>query len=403
MPDPATPSLRVHHLAVKVRDLARAEAFYSGALGLAVTRRQEDEHGVARSIWVALGDGSFLAIERAEASEPVRDDTAPGWHCIALGIAAADRESWRARLGERGHPIVRETAYTLYVRDPEGAIVALSHYPHAYADATTASAAATAGPGPGGGASPIETGPDAALERAPAGVTARLAALVTLSIALLALVSGDTPAHAQRRVRTPPDVVVLGSSSINGALGRMIEERLIGAGLRVRRMGRSSTGFARPDFFDWSAEIPRLGDLAAMRGVVIYMGGNDTQAIRLTRAESPDRGGASWIPFRDEARWREVYVARVHRFVEALCDAGARRAVLLLPADGDREGWSDRIQRVQEAQVLGVRGTRCGVVVDPRGRDVGRGDTTDGVHLSTRGARDLLLRIGPPIVAAIAG
>lgn len=389
---------------MKVRDLSLAEPFYGGALGLAVVRRAEDESGIARSIWLSLGEDAFLALERAEAGEPIRSDASPGWHCVALGIRAADREAWRARLSENGVPVFRETAYTLYVRDPDGAIVALSHYPHPAADI------ASSDPPSSIETSPLEpaptasaTIPDAAPARAPGGITAWLATLVTLSLAWLVLVAGDMPASAQRRVRIPPDVVVLGSSSINGALGRMIEERLIGAGLRVRRVGRSSSGFARPDFFDWSAQIPSLGDLRAMRGVVIYMGGNDTQAIRLTRAEQPDRGGASWIPFRDEARWREVYVARVRRFVEALCAGGARRAVLLLPADGDREGWSDRIQRVQDAQVLGVRGTRCGVVVDPRGREVGRGDTTDGVHLSRRGARDLLLRIGPPIVAAIAG
>ena len=411
MSEPVTPSLRVHHLAVKVHDLARAEAFYAGALGLPVMRRQVDEHGAPRSIWLALADGAFLAVERAaehaQRPEPAALealDGEPGWHCVALGIAATDREAWRARLDRRGHTVVRETAYTLYVRDPEGAIVALSHYPHAIAELVGSGERGPDADGGDPGTRALEAGPDLALEsRAPTGVTSRLAALVTLSIAMLALLTPGDTVSAQRRTREPPDVVVLGSSSIHGALGRLIEEQLVGAGLRVRRVGHRSTGFARPDFFDWQSQIPQLGDLASMRGVVVYMGGNDTNALRLTREESPDRGDASWIPWHDEARWRPVYVARVHRFVEGLCDAGARRAVLLLPADGDREGWSDRIQRVQDAQAEGARGTRCGVVVDPRGGDVRRGDTIDGVHLSTRGARDLLMRIGPPIVAAIAG
>lgn len=409
MTEPATPSLRVHHLAVKVHDLARAEAFYAGALGLPVMRRQLDERGAPRSIWLALSDGAFLAVERAaegaqrlDPSALEQADGAPGWHCVALGIAASEREAWRERLARRGHAVVRETAYTLYVRDPEGAIVALSHYPHALAELV---GEGERGPGAEGGdpdARAIEAGPDLALEsRAPSGVTSRLAALVTLSIVLLALLAPGDSAAAQRRA--PPDVVVLGSSSVHGALGRLIEEHLEGAGLRVRRVGHRSTGLARPDFFDWQAEIPALGDLSSMRGVVVLMGGNDTNALRLTRAESPDRGAASWIPWRDEERWRPIYVARVRRFVEGLCDAGARRVVLLPPADGDRDGWAERIPRVQDAQIEGTRGTRCGVVVDPRGREVRRGDTTDGVHLSTRGARDLLMRIGPPIVAAIAG
>jgi hypothetical protein len=373
-------------------------------------RRQSDEAGAPRSIWLSLGEGAFLAVERAETADPRREDGSPGWHCVALGIAPAEREAWRARLAERGHPVVRETAYTLYVRDPEGAIVALSHYPHAVAELLapgTPEGAPGAPPPAAADASALEVGPDAAAEaRSPAGVTSRLAALVTLSAALLALLAGTVPVSAQqgsRRRAEPADVIVLGSSSVNGALGRMIEERIETTGLRVRRMGRSSTGFARPDFFDWQEEIPRLGDLASMRGIVVYMGGNDTQAIRLRRAESSDRGRESWIAWQDEARWNEIYTTRVRSFVEGLCTAGARRVLVLLPADGDREGWSTRIARVQAAQVEGVRGTSCGVVIDPRGRDVRRGDTTDGVHLSTRGARELLMRIGPPIVAAIAG
>jgi len=119
----------VHHLAVCVQDLARAERFYSGVLGLPVLRRWEDDGGRPRSVWLDLGDGSFLAVERADDAGPLRSDTAPGWHCVALRIARADRETWRRRLEAAGHPVERESAFTLYARDTEGALVALSHHP----------------------------------------------------------------------------------------------------------------------------------------------------------------------------------------------------------------------------------------------------------------------------------
>ena len=48
---------------------------------------------------------------------------------IGKEIEADERDVWAARLREGGHPVVRETAYTLYVRDPEGTLVALSHHP----------------------------------------------------------------------------------------------------------------------------------------------------------------------------------------------------------------------------------------------------------------------------------
>lgn len=374
------PPLAVHHLALKVRDLGAAERFFVDVLGLPVRTRHDDEHGEARAVWLALGAGAFLALERATEPGPTRDPAAAGWHSVALGIDVADRETWRTRLSAHGHPITKETAYTLYVRGPEGAEIALSHHPV---------------PAPG-----MEE------SQKTAGVTARLAALVSLSAMLLALVVPGSTATAQRRARrarVPADVMLIGSSSVNGALGRLIETELETAGLETERRGRSSTGLARPDFFDWQEEIGELGDLSRLRGVVVYMGGNDTQAVRLRREETPGGGrdSESWIIWREEERWTEVYVRRVHEFVEGLCAAGAPRVMWILPADGDREGWSERIHRVQDAQAAGTRGTSCGVVVDPRGAPLGRSSTSDGVHLTRTGSRDVWRLIGPPLVAGL--
>jgi glyoxylase I family protein len=122
-------ALRVHHIAVVVRDLDAAERFYAGVLGLAVVKRWQDGEGRPRSLWVELGEGAFLAIERAGAEGPVRSDAAPGLHCLALGITKGEREAMRARLGEAGFPVERETGYTLYTRDPDGNLVGLSHHP----------------------------------------------------------------------------------------------------------------------------------------------------------------------------------------------------------------------------------------------------------------------------------
>lgn len=359
-----------------VRDLDRAEAFYVGVLGLSVRERHADTQGAPRSIWLSLEGGAFLALEKAEPTLPARGSTQAGWHCVALGIEPGDRAAWRERLAAAGHPVTRESPYTLYVEDPDGTLVALSHHPH-----------------------------PAVEEPKEAGVTQRLAALVSLSAVLLTL-GLATDAHAQRRAprvpRDPDDVLLIGSSSVNGALGRLIETELEGAGLHVGRHGRSSTGLARPDFFDWQEEIDELGDLTRLRGVVVYMGGNDTQAVRLRREESPDRGDASWVTWRDEARWNEIYTARVHALVQGLCDAGAPRVMWVLPTDGDREGWAERIHRVQDAQAAGARGTTCGVVVDPRGLRITERSTSDGVHLTRTGARDVWQIIGPPLVAGLA-
>ncbi len=239
----------------------------------------------------------------------------------------------------------------------------------------------------------------------PAGGTARLAALVSLSAVLLALVAGGSVASAQRRPppASPDDVLLVGSSSVDGAFGRLIESELEHTGMHVGRVGHPATGLARPDYFDWNAEIERLGDLHALRGVLVLLGGNDTQPLRLTDDEARAEGHHA-IRWADEQRWRALYAARVTRFVDGLCTAGATRVLVVLPTDGAIESWSDRVHRVQEAQIDGTRASRCGAIVDPRAvstRD--ERSTVDGVHLSRRGSRAVWELIAPIVQRALAG
>lgn len=109
--------MKIHHVALVVSDLARAERFYVDVLGLTVDRRWE-----ARSIWLRLDDGTLLMLERVEGA------TAKA-HCVALSIEPTDRAAWRAKLNAAGFPVTMETAYTLYVDDADGNRIALSHHP----------------------------------------------------------------------------------------------------------------------------------------------------------------------------------------------------------------------------------------------------------------------------------
>ena len=120
--------LGTSHVAVVTRDLHASERFYVGVLGLPVLVRYEDDGGKHRSTWVGL-DGVFLALERASADGPQRDDAAPGLHCLALRIRASDRNAWRAHFAAVGLAVERESKFSVYVRDPDGVLVGLSHYP----------------------------------------------------------------------------------------------------------------------------------------------------------------------------------------------------------------------------------------------------------------------------------
>jgi catechol 2,3-dioxygenase-like lactoylglutathione lyase family enzyme len=125
----------VHHVAIAVRDLPTVEAFYTSVLGLGVLKRWPAvDDAQERSVWLDLGAGAFLALERtaggdggAAASPP--KEGAPGYLMIALRIPHTARATWEARLGAAGVAIVARTPYTLYVQDPEGNRVGLSHWP----------------------------------------------------------------------------------------------------------------------------------------------------------------------------------------------------------------------------------------------------------------------------------
>jgi uncharacterized protein len=72
---------------------------------------------------------------------------------------------------------------------------------------------------------------------------------------------------------------------------------------------QKSTGLARPDYFDWMAQLR-----AVMRGfqpdiMVFMVGANDTQGIR-------DANGATQWPFSDE--WRALYAGRVGEVMDLL-------------------------------------------------------------------------------------
>ena len=122
--------MHVHHVAVKVADLARAEVFYGEVLGLPVLRRWPLPDGSGeRSLWLDVGAGAFLALESADAAGADKSEDSPGIHLVALHIPRSERSEWIAKLAQAGHPVYQQTDYTLYVRDPEGNRIGLSHWP----------------------------------------------------------------------------------------------------------------------------------------------------------------------------------------------------------------------------------------------------------------------------------
>src|SRR5215831_7682306 len=123
--------LGVHHLAVGVLDLERVGAFYRDVLGLPELARHKFPDGSDRSIWLALPGGAFLALELADRGAP-RPSSAvhrAGYCLLALRIWREQRSQIIDELRRRCIAIVGETRWTIYIEDPEGNRIGLSHHP----------------------------------------------------------------------------------------------------------------------------------------------------------------------------------------------------------------------------------------------------------------------------------
>jgi catechol-2,3-dioxygenase len=80
-----------------------------------------------------VGEGEeFLALEACEAERPPTPFRDPhgGLHLLALRITPAERALWEQKLARLGIDVVHRTRWTLYLRDPEGNRIGLSHFPH---------------------------------------------------------------------------------------------------------------------------------------------------------------------------------------------------------------------------------------------------------------------------------
>jgi hypothetical protein len=193
------------------------------------------------------------------------------------------------------------------------------------------------------------------------------------------------------------DALIVGSSSMNQALGRLLESELERLGYRVTRKAVSAAGLARPDYRDMNAILEELPISASTAAVFVYIGMNDAQSIWLRPGEQL-AFGRTYLPWTD-ARWQGLYVQRAQEFFERICERGAQRAIVLLPVDVKRERLQNRLKRIRELQAQAASSSSCAVALSTAG-DLGRFDSAgaslrkrDGLHMSARGAHAVWRRI----------
>ncbi len=131
---PVAPS-SAHHIAIQCVDLDAMVEFYQTVLRMRMVRRwPSDEPRTAgdRSVWLATGN-TIIALERCVGQVERRpwNDDRPGLHLLALQIVRDHRDAWCQWLAHCGVEIKNESSWTVYIVDPEGNRIGLSHFPDA--------------------------------------------------------------------------------------------------------------------------------------------------------------------------------------------------------------------------------------------------------------------------------
>ena len=117
----------------------------------------------------------------------------------------------------------------------------------------------------------------------------------------------------------PVTVFALGSSTMASLLGPALERMLGDAPVDFHQQAKSSSGLARPDYFDWHSKIRSIVHRFEPDVFVVSLGTNDFQPLRLR-----DR---RWIRF-ESKYWAKVYARRVDRMLAAMSGRLRKRTVI---------------------------------------------------------------------------
>jgi hypothetical protein len=207
----------------------------------------------------------------------------------------------------------------------------------------------------------------------------------------------------------PAKVFIVGDSDA-GTFGPYLETLLDGTGIVETELDyKVSSGLARPDFFDWPAEIDRKLPEVNPDIVVATFGGNDGQGLAVESGEF-----IIGDPVDNEQEWSEEYQARAGAVMDQLLAGGRTLIWVGIPNDDNpdvtaRMAVQDRAVKAAAAErpevifidtwtrFSGRDGNWAEFVIDPRdgvGKDV---RAADGFHLNENGAEILALDIAQAV------
>jgi hypothetical protein len=141
---------------------------------------------------------------------------------------------------------------------------------------------------------------------------------------------------------------------IAGGFGIYLQSALKEDGFSVQRAGKSSTGLARPDFYDWKKTARRQVETFAPDASIIMFGGNDVQGLYM--------GKHRWIRWHEEG-WSEEYARRISALCDILAPAGERIFWVGMPVMRPPK-FHTRVQRINTIARAQMRARPGGLFID---------------------------------------
>lgn len=218
-----------------------------------------------------------------------------------------------------------------------------------------------------------------------------------------------------RSREAPYRVLILGDSMAATDFGKALETILDAhPKIDARRRGRSSSGLARPDFFNWFEVGPKQVRRHDPDLVLVIIGGNDGQD--LLSAQGRRRRDHQWT----KPDWRVEYAKRTRYFADALTPSEAQRLVLIeLPVMARtrlekklaviRSVQKDTLSDHPRAEYLETKAWFFRAKGRQLRTEIRQGKETlplrqeDGIHFSRPGARWFAERVFPHVVEKLLG
>jgi hypothetical protein len=224
----------------------------------------------------------------------------------------------------------------------------------------------------------------------------------------VALVKPGAPATTgvsvseRKPLATPRESVLVIGDSLSIPLGQRLEEHFGRMDdVAFKRVGKVSSGLARPDFFDWEFNLNDLAKTMRPNKVVIMIGANDNKPLRRADGSVAQFGGRDW---------EDEYARRMQRLFNICRSYNSKVKIYWVgvPVMGEPK-FNTEVRKIntviaslcQKANncfyvdtwdaLADGRGQFTAFIVDQTGERV-RIRTDDGVHLAPLGSRILATR-----------